>query len=68
MEINGVSLEFSQVGQRHNVQNFTFGVLSKKEDWCLVGNEGMDPKESLLGLIPSFPTKHQSENGPFRNC
>ena len=36
------------------------GFWRKATDWCLVGNEGMDPKESLLGLIPSFPTKHQS--------
>ena len=37
-------------------------------DWCLVGNEGMNPKESLLGLIPSFPTKHQSDEGMFFRC
>lgn len=29
-------------------------------DLCSVGNEGMDPMES--GLIPFFPTEHQSGN------
>ena len=30
-------------------------------DWCLVGNMGMDPEGPTGRFIPSFPTKHKSD-------
>ena len=38
------------------------GVTDQLTGATRIGDEGLDPKEPLLGLIPSFSTKHQSDD------